>query len=412
MIRVFFWFLIALCLGGLLAMWMGDDNGIVMVNFKGYVIETSLLSLCVILLTGFAVFYVLLWLLSRLNPLRLFSGAGLFLSRRQAIQGTEKGFVALAEKRWQNAYRLLVSNAGKSPTPLVNYLGAAEAALSLQDEKGMRFCLREALQLSPDADIMDGLLTARLEESRGQLEAACRRLRALYLRHDSHVGILRQLSSYYVRLGSWEDVTVLLPRLKALEVLPAAEWQALQRRAWQECLQQFVTAQADITALNHLWDRIPSTLHKDPAILGIHVQKLTEMGADDKAQNLLLKHFRQHQSPDLLLMLGYLNSSHPKKLLAFLEKLALEQPDNATLRLTLGRVCLRNALWGKARDQFEQALRLATGEPLLSEAAAELARLYDALDQPQLGAESTRKALGAVRSKLPVLPMPDVDRRL
>lgn len=407
MIRLFLYFIAALTAGSLIAVWMGDDPGLVLINFRGYAIETSLLSLFVLLLVLFALFYVLAWLFSRLNPFLIVRNrGGFFLSRGQAARGTEEGFVALTEERYLDAYKKLVANARRSATPLVNYLGAAQAAFKLDDPQGIRFCLREAVKYSPEATVADGLLTARLEEENGQTEEASRRLRALHIRHDTHPGIVRQLAEYYVRLGAWNELVTLLPRIRALKAMPEAEYQAMESQAWRECMQQFDASSGRIPELEALWERVPSHLQTQEATVGTFIQKLTELGAYDRAQAMLFRHFRKHHSDNLLQMLGYLDTTRPGKLLGFVEKLNREHPDTAMLLLTLGRVSLRNRLWGKGRDHFEHALRLSTSSRLSAEISAELARLYEALGEHRRSTECYHRALGLLERKLPQLPLP------
>jgi HemY protein len=75
--------------------------------------------------------------------------------------------------------------------------------------------------------------------------------------------------------------------------------------------------------------------------------------------------------------------------------------------LSLGRVCLCNKLWGKAREYFEGALRLSSSTTLSAQANAELARLLEHMGEHAQSASLYRKAMARLDHELPELPMPE-----
>ena len=89
--------------------------------------------------------------------------------------------------------------------------------------------------------------------------------------------------------------------------------------------------------------------------------------------------------------------------LAQAERWLPEHPEDAQLLLCLGRLCLRDKLWGKARDYFESSYRAEPG----AEVCAELGRLLLGLGEPKVAAAYYREGLTAREPDLPELPMPD-----
>ena len=59
----------------------------------------------------------------------------------------------------------------------------------------------------------------------------------------------------------------------------------------------------------------------------------------------------------------------------------LERPTDAELALTLGSLCLKQKLWGKAQRYLEQALSDATEARMVREAHLKLAQMHEALGQ-------------------------------
>lgn len=76
--------------------------------------------------------------------------------------------------------------------------------------------------------------------------------------------------------------------------------------------------------------------------------------------------------------------------------------NDPVLLLALGRLSLRNQLWGKAKEYFERSMRI---EPD-TEVFAELARLMQSLNEPERNAEYLRLQTCNVGKVLPQFPQP------
>ena len=81
-------------------------------------------------------------------------------------------------------------------------------------------------------------------------------------------------------------------------------------------------------------------------------------------------------------------------------------PQDPALLLTLGRLCLQNQLWGKARDYFETSLKLERHP----ETCAELARLLAGLGDTERSNQLFQEGLGMLDERLLALPLPEVVR--
>jgi HemY protein len=68
-----------------------------------------------------------------------------------------------------------------------------------------------------------------------------------------------------------------------------------------------------------------------------------------------------------------------------------ERPQDAELALTLGTLCLKQKLWGKAQRYLEQALLDATEAAMVREAHLKLAQMHEALGQDELAAKHYRQ---------------------
>ena len=95
-------------------------------------------------------------------------------------------------------------------------------------------------------------------------------------------------------------------------------------------------------------------------------------------------------------------AADPKRQLALAESLLGKHPREPELLLALGRIALRNQLWGKARDYLESSLKLAARP----DTCAELARLCEHLGETERSHALLVRAVGASVGELPALPMP------
>ena len=80
------------------------------------------------------------------------------------------------------------------------------------------------------------------------------------------------------------------------------------------------------------------------------------------------------------------------------------------LLLTLGRLSLRNQLWGKGREYFEHALRSSKSVTLTAEISAELGRLLEYLGEHERSLVCYQQAMLLMENKLPDLPLPPPQR--
>jgi len=86
---------------------------------------------------------------------------------------------------------------------------------------------------------------------------------------------------------------------------------------------------------------------------------------------------RRNWSDDLINLYGRLKGNRADEQLLMAEGWLQERPNNPELLLALGRLSLRNQLWGKAREYFEASINLKRKQ----ETAGELCRLYAHLGQ-------------------------------
>src|SRR5690606_2634722 len=213
----------------------------------------------------------------------------------------------------------------------------------------------------------------------------------------------------YLRLQDWQQLALLLPELKKYQVVKPEDLKPLERTTWLNLLEQAAAEarrkaqgdQVDVEFLNLIWDRLPRSMREDDMVIGAYAEHLARLGHEELAETVLRKVLRNHWSDLLVNIYGRVQGANVAEQLATAEGWLKDRSDNPALLLALGRLSLRNELWGKARDYFEASLK----RKRTRETYAELCRLMAHLGHHQ---ESTEYFIQGLLedSGLPELPMP------
>lgn len=393
---------LALLAGAAVAAAVYRDSGYVLLSYDLWSVEMSLALLVLLVAALFTALYLLLRLLARLRRLPADSRAwrrrhGARLARRTLTQG----LLALSEGNWRSAEKDLVRYADRSETPLLNYLAAARAAqLQGAHERRDRY-IRMAHQSMPSADLAVSLTQAELQLADQQLEQALATLRHLRSIAPHHAYVLRLLRRLYEQLGDWDQLQELLPELRRRKVIPTAEQYELEVRVYRALLER-ASLSVEQTRVREIWTEIPRGVRQDVRLVGDYAHYLQELGRDEEAEDLLRTALRQQWQPGLMMQYGQLDTGRPARQLALAETFLEHHPQDPVLLLTLGRLCLRGKLWGKARGYLEASIG-AGGPPA---AFRELGNLLEQMGELQTALALYRRGLAGSGGPDPI-PLPD-----
>ncbi|MCU1718003.1 heme biosynthesis HemY N-terminal domain-containing protein [Pseudomonas sp. 5P_3.1_Bac2] len=347
-------------------LWFGapllQHKGYVLIALKGFRYESSLWAFVGLIL----VLWLLVYLLRRGLRLLVVSGGMLNpwsrLHRLRRVRlAAKQGFLELAEGRWHSALRHLKRAAHHDDQPLPFFLGAAQAAHELQQYEESDALLEQALKQQPEAEVAIALQHAQLQSQRGQAAAAQETLQLMHARHPQQPLVMRQLQQLYWQNSDWSGLLGLLPQLRKANVLGSAQFNELQRQAWLGRLQEVSKAtagdnSASLSALQQVWQSLASAQRQEPALLAAYAEQLRLLGAEAEAEELLRQALKQNYDVALVRLYGLLHGRDSGKQLQSAEAWLKQHPEDPSLLLTLGRLCLHNQLWGKARDYLEASL--------------------------------------------------------
>lgn len=299
-----------------------------------------------------------------------------------------KGLINLSQGQWKKAERLLTRSVKSSDMPLLNYLSAAKAAQKQNAPERRDHYLSLAHKSMPEADFSVKLTQAELQFAYGQNEQALATLVHLHSLSPKHPHIMVLLSQLYQQLKSWQDLKNLLPLLHKHKVYPEKTLLELEKEIYLELIQQ-INNKDNAGELATLWKNISKELKKDISLIEVYCNKLVQLENHDEAELMLRNYLRKDWQPNLVKLYGLVKSSQLEKQLSFAESLSKDHDNHPILLLTLGRLCMYNDLWGKARAYLEASL----GNKELAETYKELGLLMEYLNEPKLAAEYFKKGL-------------------
>ena len=390
---------------------ISEHSGYVLIAYQNFRYESSLWATLALLL----VIWLVVFLLRALFNLLTASGGVVnpwsrYNRSRRVQLAIEHGQMDLAEGRWASAQRHLQRAAEAERQPLLYYLGAARAANELGRYEDCDNLLERALERQPQAELAIALSHAQLQQDRGDIDGALVTLQAMHDRHPHNAQVLRQLQRLYQQRGDWPALIRLMPELRKDKVLPPSELAELERRAWGENLtlaaQRGEEGEAGLQSLNKAWQQLTSAQRQEPPLVLAYAEQLRQLGADAEAEEVLRTALKRDYNSHLARLYGLLRGRDPARQLQTAEGWLKSHPEDPSLLLTLGRLCLQNSLWGKARDYLESSL----GQQRNPETCAELARLLAQLGETERSNQLFQEGLGMLDERLLARPLPAVGR--
>ncbi|HED52187.1 MAG TPA: heme biosynthesis protein HemY [Gammaproteobacteria bacterium] len=361
------------------------DPGYILLGYGNFSIETSLVVFIIVLLIGYLVLRALtnVWRV----PVRIRQWSG----QRQVqklSQRYDAAIIELVSGKLERAERQLGRLVDDTRAPLAACLSAAHAANRLgADDRRDRY-LDIALKRFPAGEAAVFLVQAELQLARDQFDQAqttLARLRSL-MPHSRET--LRLQMQLYLGQQDWGRLRELLPELRRSETLDNDQWQRLAVRVYRERIRE-LTAARDIDTLKHGWTQLPPPVRQDHALLALYIEQLVRLGEHDQAESLLREQLGQYWDDRLVYLYGELEGCDSSVQQKMAEKWLVQHAEDAVLLLTLGKISLRNQLWGKARSYLEASIGL---QPT-AEAYRLLGDLLEQLEDPDAAAECYRKGL-------------------
>ncbi len=337
--------LLLLLLAAFLAPVFKADPGYVLVRFQGWSVETTLLVLLVALLLAYMLLRGITWLWHW--PLR----SARTMRENSARKQLEKGLLALAEGNFKAAEKALRKSAsGEHAT--IALLGAAKAAEGLSDDKARESYLRKA-EKGDKSNVLIPLSRAEMLMAAENWSEALGILEGLRNKYPKHQQVKTLAYHCYRQLSDWVNAGELATELRKLGVIDAANENVSLQKMYQQKLHQAT----DKEQLQQAWKALPRTARKDATVIVNYTKSLAKLDGADAAEAVLRKSLNQEWSEELIQQYALLDEGNKLARLKQTEKWLQKYPEDPGLHLAVGRLCLAEKIWGKAREHLQTSLR-------------------------------------------------------
>jgi len=388
---------------------IAEDAGYILLSYKDTTIETSLWIGLVLLFALVVVIYVSIWLLIRiLGSREMVRRWNKNFRHKRSVSKTTSGLIDLVEGNWKNAQKKLSQAAPQSDTPLINYLSAARAAAANNDPNGSELFLKQAHESTPGAELAIGITKAEIGIQQEHYEQALATLLVLRHSHPKHKYVVQLLQQVYVALEDWEALQELTPMLRKLRVASETRLDDLEKQSVLMALERATEQQPDqdqrdrANHLHRVWLRVPAKIRLLEEVARLYVQSMKKLGDQVRAEVALREILDSQWSDTLAAEYGLLQTGNAQAQMKTTERWLKKHGDSAELKLTMGRLSLRNQLWGKAREFFMGSLALRE----TPEAHAELGRLLKNMGEQEAYQIHVHQSFEVITGDLPALPMP------
>jgi HemY protein len=368
-----------------------QDSGHIIIAYRDWTVESSLVLFIAAMAILFVAFYYGLRLWSGLRSLPQRMRRWRRQRRDSKVRTTYlRGMTALLEGQWATAEKNLIKEVRHSANPALHYIAAAQAAEAQGSKVRRDSYLRAAAEHDDKADVAVGLAQAAYHLEHRQASDARAILGRLHVAQPKQPAILKKLMEASITLQDWEGLLQLIPDLERRDVIHSGKSEELQCQAYRGLFTQ-ATLQQDTERLHKLWDRAPRTVRHNEEVLFEYARALTAIDphAGTQLKALLVDAIDRRWSDSLVYAYGLIPSENLDAQLADAERWLKHHNRNAVLLLTLGRLCVRNQLWGKGRSYLEASL----GIDAQAETYRELGNLLEKLNNKGAALDCYRKAL-------------------
>ncbi len=294
----------------------------------------------------------------------------------------------MTEGKWRTAEKYFKRAAPYSREPYVNYLCAARAAqeqgaIDKRDEY-----LKLAYHNNPDASLIVGITQAELQLVQKQTEQALATLKHLQNRQPNQIQIKQLLLNTYHDLEDWQSILALIPTIQKTSLLSREQIEARQLEAYAGLLKKAgQLKQRD--KINEVWQSIPKKLKQHFYLIEVYITERLQFDDTADCEELLRQALKKQWDAILIRLYGLVAGKDPNRQLQIAENYLNNHARDVMLLLSLGRICMRNKLWGKAHDYLQESIDVQPNP----EAYYEFAKLQEHEGNKVLAAECYKKGL-------------------
>jgi HemY protein len=375
--RFALWSVILAVIAVAIALLARDSNGYVVIVSAPYRIELSLNLLIVLVLAGYLAFYSVARFISTLAAIPARVRA--YRAERQSSrlrQSLNDALLAFFQGRYASAEKSAAAALTGNETKGVAAIIAARSAHELGRFSEREQFLDHAKGSAPDVDQARLTTLADLLVSQERYDEALAVLNDLSARDSRNLRLLRLKLQAEQALRNWNAVLATVGALVKLGGLGPAEASAARRAAHLGNLSRHAQ---DAAALAAYWKQLPAEMRVDSAVAATAARFHLALGGTAEAQAIIEQALEREWNPSLVALYGEAAGTNALPQIERAEKWLPGHARDPALLLALGKLCMRQELWGKAQSYIEASLAL---EPT-HDGHMTLAALMERIGKPQ-----------------------------
>ncbi len=360
-----------------IALFARHSTGYVVIVSAPYRIELSLNLLAFLVVAGYFAFYFLARMVATLVAIparvRAYREERTRARQRQSLNDS---LLAFFQGRYASAEKSAAAALTGDETKGVAAIIAARSAHELGRFTEREQFLEQAKGSAPEVDQARLTTLADLLVSQGRHEEALAVLKDLSARDARNLRLLRLKLQAEQAMRDWDEVLATVSALAKLGGIGPAEAAAAKRSAHLGNLNR--KAQ-DAAALATYWKQLPAEMRIDAAVAATAARYHLALGGNAEAQAIIEQALEREWSPSLVALYGDAAGAEALPQIERAEKWLRAHARDPALLLALGKLCMRQALWGKAQSYIEASLAL---EPT-HDGHMTLAALMEQIGKPQ-----------------------------
>jgi HemY protein len=360
------------------------NDGYVLVVLPPYRIEVSLNLLFVLLAIGFIVLYSVVRLVTtavqtpaRVRQYRL-------ARRRESAQAALlSALEAYFEGRYAKAERAAAQSIELGEHKRLALVLAARAAHELRAYDRRDAYLQQAAHGASDEDALRIVTEAELLLEQRRAEEALDALQGLPRKHTAALKLELKAQQLARR---WDQVVALVGELERRSVFDSEQANKLRTHALVESLRKKAL---DPHAFEEAWKKVPDAQKRDTSVASAAARIFIGLGRGADAQQIVEQSLETAWDSQLVALYSGAEGRDAVRQIDRAERWLQKQPHDAALLLVLGKLCARQALWGKAQSYLEASVSV---EPTVA-GHVELARLQEKLGNADAARRHYRESL-------------------
>lgn len=388
--RTWFWTFLVFIAAVALALVLRDHSGNVLILVHPWRIELSLTFTVLVLIGLFIVMHLGLRLLSWVlgSPEKIRSWRYLKAQKRDHNL-LENGWMNVLEGRYEQADSDLSKLLGKTrsqTSKVVAGLAAARAAHRLGEPKRRDEILNTANHNAIGNDRLKesvSIVAAEIYLDDGKAQEALELLKPLQDASSRYLNASKLLLRAHKQLGNHDRVYDLTRLLSRRGVLDQTQSQSYITEAIVHKLQNS-TAESFKT----IWSDLKAEEKHFPEIAYAAAQLQTNLENYDKAAKILEEAIQVNMDTRLLGAYAKCPAEHVKRRLSKAESWLKTNPENTSLLICLGFLCITSELWGQAEMHLQKSLEINNDIRV----HALLGNLYDSINKPDEATKHWRLA--------------------